>query len=489
MTMAEETTEKTEKSDKPANPDPTDDLVTTAHSIGDLSYTVTAGRVVLREEKLTDDVFDGNEPRAEVFLTAYTRTGADPLTRPVTFAFNGGPGSSSVWLHLGLLGPRRVDMGDVGALKPPPYGLTDNVETLLTDSDLVFIDPISTGYSRAVKGGKPKDFHGYTGDVNSVGEVIRLWTSRNGRWLSPKYLCGESYGTLRAAALARHLQKRYGMNVNGLMLISSVLDMGTLVFEDHHDAPYPLFLPTYAAIAHYHGLHGDRPLREVLAEAEAFAERDYPWALARGARMTATERGEAVATLARLTGLSEDYVDRVDLRVEHVRFFTELLRSRRRTVGRLDGRFLGWEADYGEAEFSADPSYDAILGPYTAAINHYVRTELGYTNDLAYNTLTDKVHPWSLKEYEGKFLNVADELAAAMRANPFLRLYVASGYHDGATAYFATEQTLARLAIPAELRDNITVEYFEAGHMMYVHEPSRLAQSEHLRAFVRARTG
>jgi carboxypeptidase C (cathepsin A) len=490
--MAEESPEKVEPPQQPPpgdKPEPADDLVTTAHSLGDLRYTVTTGRIVLREETLTDDVFDGNEPRAEIFLTAYTRTGADPLTRPVTFAFNGGPGSSSVWLHLGLLGPRRVDMGDAGALKPPPYGLTDNHETLLAESDLVFIDPISTGYSRAVKGGKPKEFHGFTGDLTSVGEVIRLWTSRNGRWLSPKYLCGESYGTLRAAALARHLQRAFGMNLNGLMLISSVLDLGTLEFEGHNDDPYPLYLPTYAAIAHYHGLHGDRPLREVLAEAERFAEREYPWALARGARMTAEERAGAVATLARLTGLSEDYVDRVELRIEHLRFFTELLRSRRRTVGRLDGRFLGWDADYGVERWSADPSYDAIVGPYTAAINHYLRTELGYTNDLAYNTLTEKVRPWSLKEFEGKHLYVADELAAAMRANPYLRVYVGSGYHDGATPYFATEHTLAHLAIPAELRANITVEYFEAGHMMYVHEPSRVAQSGHLRAFVRPPSG
>jgi carboxypeptidase C (cathepsin A) len=205
--------------------------------------------------------------------------------------------------------------------------------------------------------------------------------------------------------------------------------------------------------------------------------------------MTAEERAGAVRRLARLTGLSEDYVDRVELRIEHVRFFTEVLRSRRRTVGRLDGRFLGWEADYAVERFSADPSYDAIVGPYTAAINHYVKAELSYTNDLAYNTLTDKVRPWSLKEFEGKHLYVADELAAAMRANPYLRIYVASGYHDGATPYFATEHTLAHLAIPAELRANITVEYFEAGHMMYVHEPSRLAQSEQLREFVRPPAG
>jgi carboxypeptidase C (cathepsin A) len=302
--------------------------------------------------------------------------------------------------------------------------------------------------------------------------------------LSPKYLCGESYGTLRAAALCRHLQERYGMNLNGIMLISSVLDFATLLFDYANDSPYPLYLPTYAAIAHYHGLHGDRPLSEVLAEAEAFASRDYPWALAQGARLSTEDRAAAVATLARLTGLDPDYVDRVNLRPEHVRFFTELLRSRRRTVGRLDGRFLGWDADYGQEQFSADPSYDAIVGPYTAAINHYLRVELNYSNDLPYEVLTERVSPWSNKEFEGRYVGVSDKLAAAIRANPYLRVYVACGYHDGATPYFATEHTMAHLPVPDELRGNISLEYFEAGHMMYVHEPSRLAQSAQLAAFV-----
>ncbi|HZN19363.1 MAG TPA: peptidase S10 [Micromonosporaceae bacterium] len=471
-------------------PEPVDDLVTTEHTMTvagrELSYTVKTGRVVLRVEHIDDGEFHGHRARAEVFLIAYTLDGADPRQRPVTFAFNGGPGSSSVWLHLGLLGPRRVVMGDAGSLLPPPYDLADNAQTLLAASDLVFIDPVSTGYSRAVKGGKPKDYHGYTGDIESVGEVIRLWTSRNGRWMSPKYLCGESYGTLRAAGLARHLQERYGMYLNGLMLISTVLDLGTLEFEDSNDTPYPLFLPTYAAIAHYHGLHGDRPLAEVLAEAEEFAIRDYPWALSRGARLSAQERAAAVATLARLTGLSEDYVDRVNLRVEHLRFFTELLRSRRLTVGRLDGRFTGWDADYGRERWSADPSLDAIMGPYTAALNHYVRAELGYANDLPYEILTRAVQPWSFKEFENKFVAVGDELAAAMRANRHMRVYVACGYQDGATPYFAAEQTFARLAVPDELRGNIEFAYYHAGHMMYVHEPSRLAQSTQLSEFVTA---
>jgi carboxypeptidase C (cathepsin A) len=470
-------------------PQPIDDLVTTRHTLateaGELAYTATTGRIVLREEAHKDDAFEGYKPKAEVFLTAYTLDGADPLTRPLTFAFNGGPGSSSVWLHMGLLGPRRVLSGDAGSLRPPPYGLVDNPQSLLAHSDLVFIDPVSTGYSRAAEGEKPKDYHGYGPDVESVGEVIRLWTSRTGRWMSPKYLCGESYGTLRAAALCRHLQERRGMNLNGLMLISSVLDLATLEFGPDNDGPYPLYLPTYAAIAHYHGLHGDRPLPEVLAEAEQFASREYPWALARGARLSTEDRTATVATLARLTGLDPDYVDRVNLRVEHIRFFTELLRSRRRTVGRLDGRFLGWDADAGQEHWSADPSYDAILGPYTAAVNHYLRVELKYANDLPYEILTDRVMPWSFRDFENRYVGVGDRLAAAMRANPFLRVYVACGYHDGATPYFAAEHTMAHLAVPDELRANISFEYFEAGHMMYVHEPSRLAQSAQLAEFVR----
>jgi carboxypeptidase C (cathepsin A) len=468
--------------------DPTDDLVSTAHEITaggrTLRYTATSGRVVLRKEVHTDGAFDGHRAKAEVFVTTYTLDDADASTRPVTFAFNGGPGSSSVWLHLGLLGPRRVLSGDVDDLVPPPYGIADNEETLLAHSDLVFIDPVSTGYSRAAKGEKPTEYHGFTGDLESVGEIIRLWTSRNGRWMSPKFLAGESYGTLRAAALAEHLQNQYGMYLNGLMLISSVLDMGTVDFTEGNDLPYTLYLPTYAAVAHYHGLHGDRPLAEVVAEAEEFAERDYPWALARGARLTEEQRADVVARLAALTGLSPDYVDRVNLRPEHVRFFTELLRDRRRVVGRLDARFTGWDPDSGREQFAEDASYSAILGPYSAAFNHYVLAELGYSNDLPYEILTSKVRPWSNKEFEGAMVTVADRLASAMRANPALKVHVACGYHDGATPYYAAEHVLAHLAIPDELRANISVEYYEAGHMMYVHEPSRIRQSSDLAAFV-----
>ena len=469
--------------------EPVDDLVTTRHTIRvgrrNLAYTAVAGRMVLREEEVTDGVFRGHPGRAQIFITSYTLDGMDPARRPVIFVFNGGPGSSSVWLHLGLFGPRRVVMGDAGELLPPPYQLADNAETILAQADLVFIDPVSTGYSRTAEGVKADEFHGYTRDLDSVAELIRLWTSRHGRWMSPKFLAGESYGTLRAAALVELLQTRFGLYSNGIILISSVLDMATLQPHEDNDLPTTLFLPTYAAIAHHHGKHGTKSLRTVLRDAEDYASRDYPWVLSRGHRLSEAERGDAAGRLAELTGLSADYVLRSDLRLEASRFFTELLREQGRTVGRLDGRFAGWLHDGAAAEYDADPSYDAILGPYAAGFNHYVRTELGYASDLPYELVTPKVEPWSYKEFENRSVNVTRNLARAMRANQHLKVHVALGYHDGATPYFAAEHVLAHLPIPAELRTNIESAYYPAGHMMYVHEPSRLQQSADLADFVR----
>jgi carboxypeptidase C (cathepsin A) len=490
--MPDETPEKTDaqkqpEKPQPAKPQPADDLISTEHTIvadgTELRYTATTGRIVLRAEGQTDDKFDGAEPKAEVFITSYVLSGGDP-SRPVTFAFNGGPGSASIWLHLGLLGPRRVVMGDAGKLAPPPYGIADNEQTLLKHSDLVFIDPVSTGFSRAIKGEKPKEFHGYGGDVESVSEVIRLWTARNERWMSPKYLCGESYGTTRAAAIARHLQERAGLYLNGLILLSTFLDGGSIMFTPGNDDPYVSYLPTYAAIAHYHGKLGDRPLREVLDEAEEYAAGEYQRVLGLGSRATADERAAAITKIASLTGLSPQYVDAVNLRPEHVRFLTELLRDQHRTVGRIDGRFLGWDSDYGREQWTTDPSIDAIMGPYATVLNHYVRTELGYSSDLLYEVLTDRVQPWSYKEFEAQHLYVLDKLAEAIRVNPHLRVHVACGYYDAATPYYAAKRDFAHLAIPPELAGNIEFAYYEAGHMMYVHEPSRLDQSARLAAFV-----
>jgi carboxypeptidase C (cathepsin A) len=470
--------------------EPTDDIVTTQHTLTvkrkKLAYTAKAGRIVLRKEIVKDGKSEGVKAKAEVFITSYTLDDADPGSRPVTFAFNGGPGSSSIWLHMGLLGPRRVLSGDVDDLVPPPYGLADNPETLLAQSDLVFIDPVSTGYSRASEGGETKDFHGFKGDIESVGEIIRLWVSRHQRWLSPKFLAGESYGTLRAAGLAAHLQERHGLYLNGLLLISSVLDLGTLRFTEGNDLPYSLYVPTYAAIAHYHGLHGERPLDDVLADAEDFAAKDLPWALSRGARLSTQDRADAVATLASLTGLTESYVDRVNLRIEHVRFFTELLRDRGLTVGRMDGRFTTWEPDGGREHMSDDPSISRVIGAYAASFNHYVRAELGYENDLPYELIhEDTFKAWSYSDFEGRSVSVVDSVSAAMRANPHLQVHVAFGHYDGATAYFAAEHVLAHLRIPEELRDNIDTAYYPAGHMMYVHEPTRVQQAKDLAKFVK----
>lgn len=488
-----DTTGEKGRSTQPAPPK--DDLVTTRHTLKvdrrTLRYTATAGRVVLREEVYEDEVFTGVEPRAEVFLTSYVLDQpASAPPRPVTFAFNGGPGSSSVWLHLGVLGPRRVQMGDVGQLLAPPYDLVDNPESLLNVSDLVFIDPVSTGYSRAVKGGKAKGYHGFKGDIESVGEIIRLWTSRHQRWMSPKFLAGESYGTTRAAALAEHLQSRYGMYLNGVMLISSVLDMGSIgLHEPDDDRAYVGFLPTYAAVAHYHGKHGRKALSTVLREAEEYCTRDYPLALAQGRRLRGAERAEHVARVASLTGLSPEWVDRADLRIEHIRYFTELLRDQGKVVGRLDSRFTGPAAAGNAERLDADPSHDAIAGPYAAAFNHHVRSDLGYESDLHYEQISQRVQPWSYAEFEGRSVDVTPQLARAMRANPHLRVHVAYGWYDGATPYFAAQEVLQHLAIPDELQANIEHKYYEGGHMMYVHEPSRVQQAADLADFVTAASG
>lgn len=471
-------------------PEPTDDTVSTQHTLAtadtELSYTATAGRIVLKQEVLTDGTFDGHQAKVEMFVVSYVADDVDPATRPVTFAFNGGPGSSSVWLHLGLLGPQRVLAGDAGDPVPPPYRLVENAESLLAHSDLVFIDPMSTGYTRPVSGGKPGDYHGFSADRDAVAEMIRLWTTRNNRWLSPKFLAGESYGTLRAAALAGHLSERFGMRLNGLMLVSTVLDMGSIVFSDGNDVPFVGYLPTYAALAHFHGLHGDRELQDVIGEARELAERDYPWALARGSRLTDEQRSDIVARVAAVTGLSPDYVDGANLRLEHQRFFAELLRSKGQIIGRLDGRFTGTPPQRNAEKIPTDVSYLAFQAPYTAAANHYLRSDLGYASDLPYEILTDRVHPWSYTEFEGRGVTVLNELDKALRANTFLKVHVSLGYYDGATPFAAAENSFAKLDLPESLRRNISYSYYRAGHMMYLHEESRLQQSADLADFLRA---
>ncbi|MCP2013187.1 carboxypeptidase C (cathepsin A) [Deinococcus sp. HSC-46F16] len=482
---------KTGERDRPEDEKPRDEVSVTRHRVTvggrELAYTVTAGTMVLAEEKhAKDGESEGVKPRARVFFVAYALDAEqDPRTRPVTFSFNGGPGSSSVWLHLGLLGPRRVVMGDAGELTGPPYDLTDNEFTLLTHSDLVFIDPVSTGYSRVTEGEKPGDFHGFQKDIESVGDFIRLWTSRAGRWLSPKFLIGESYGTTRAAGLSGYLQERHGLFLNGIMLISSILDFSTVDFTPGHDLPYIVHLPTAAATAWYHGkLGGERSLNDVLREAEAFADGDYARALHLGPRLSEEEQRVVAERYAALTGLDVGFVRRNNLRVTLARFCKELLRDEGRTVGRLDSRFTGLDRDSGGEANEYDPSLSAILGPYTAAMNHYVRAELGFESDLPYEILTMRVRPWSYKEFENKHVRVSDTLRKAMHQNEHLKVLVASGYFDFATPYHATRHTLDHLGLDPSLRGNVREVFYEAGHMMYVHRPSLERQYADLVEFV-----
>ncbi|GIW37095.1 MAG: peptidase S10 [Meiothermus sp.] len=480
-----------------AKPTPQDQLTTTQHSIRiagkELRYSVTCGTVVLREESEKDGTAEGHKPKATVFFVAYTKEGvSDRSQRPITFSFNGGPGSSSVWLHLGLLGPKRVEMGDAGALTPPPYRLVDNEHTLLEASDLVFIDPVGTGYSRMVEGEKTREYHGFKRDLESVGEFIRLYTHRYGRWISPKYLIGESYGTTRAAGLSGYLQERHGMYLNGLMLVSSILEFSTARFGPGNDLPHILFLPTFSATAWYHGkLPKDlqqKPLEALLKEVEAFAAGEYTLALMQGSRLTPTEQKRIAQKLARYTGLSEAYVQACNLRLEIFRFTKELLRAERKTVGRLDSRFTGTDRDAAGSAFEYDPSYAAIQGPYTATLNHYVRQDLGFQSDLPYEILSNLYESWSYKEFENQYLNVAETLRKAMSMNPFLRVYVGSGYYDLATPYFATDYTLSHLSLEPHLQKNIQVHYYPAGHMMYVHLPSLARQAADLKAFVQGQS-
>jgi carboxypeptidase C (cathepsin A) len=458
-------------------------------------YTTTTGRLVLQRERAAEKPdeagrWEGAKPRAEVFFVAYTRDGVrDPGARPVTFSFNGGPGSSSVWMHLGLLGPRRVRLQDDGMAVAPPYELVDNVHTLLDTTDLVFVDPVSTGFSRAAPGEKPKDFHGFDGDVESVGDFIRLWVARFGRWSSPKFLIGESYGTTRAAALAGYLQERHALYLNGLMLVSSVLDFATVRFEPGNDLPPLLFLPTYAAAAHFHrALPADlqaRPLADVLAEVEAWSLAEYGPALLLGDALP-DERGDAVAQqLARYTGLDPAYVRRSRLRIDIHRFCKELLRDRGRTVGRIDARYTGVDRDDAGATPEFDPSMGATTGAYGATINDYVRRELGFESDLPYEVIQGLYASWDYGRFQNRYVNVAETLRKAIAVHPFLKVFVASGSYDLATPHFATRYTLDHLGLPPHLRGNLVERRYDGGHMMYVDVAILAQMKRDLAAFVR----
>jgi carboxypeptidase C (cathepsin A) len=482
---------KTEEAPRWQPPAPAEKTVTTKGRVtiggSEIAYTATAGTLLLKEE-------DGR-PKASIFFVAYTRDGVkDTASRPVTFTFNGGPGSSSVWLHLGVFGPRRVAMDDEGMSAPLPGRLVENGDSLLDVSDLVFIDPVTTGFSRAVPGEDPQQFHGVREDIAAVGEFIRLWTSRYNRWSSPKFLAGESYGTTRAAGLVNYLQERHGMYFNGVLLISTVLNFQTSSFDVGNDLPYPLFLPTYTAMAWYHKkLPADLQqggLQNALAESERFAMSDYTLALMKGNDLTEAERQDVAAQLSRLTGLSPQFLEGVYLRPVIYDVVQELLRSERARVGRLDSRFRAADSKGagGDDNFQLDPSYATIQGPYTAALNRYVREDLGFQSDLSYEILTGRVEPWSFAPQSNQYLNVAEDLRRAMVRNPGLRVFVGFGYYDLATPFFAAEYTFDHLGFEPGYAQRITKAYYEAGHMMYIRRADREKLKADLAAFIRAST-
>ncbi len=474
------------KDEKPAAPpkEQKDNISTTSHSVtvgGEvIKYTAHAGTIVMKDDEGT--------PRASVFFVSYTKDGADPARRPVTYSFNGGPGSSSVWLHMGAFGPKRVAYkDDEGHAAVPPYHLVDNEDSILDVTDLVFIDPVTTGYSRAIPFKDASKYHTVDSDIQSVGDFIRLWTTRYGRWSSPKFLAGESYGTTRAAGLSGYLLGE-GMYLNGIILVSSILNFGTARFDSGNDLPYVLFLPTYTATAWYHKrLPADlqSSLEKAVAESESFALGEYSAALMRGGTLTDAERHAIAQKVSRLTGLSPAYVEQSNLRIRIDRFDKELLRDKRRTVGRLDSRFIGIDRDAVGESPDYDPAYSAIMGEYTATLNDYLRRELKFESDLPYEILTGKVQPWKFDRASNSYLDVAETLRDAMTENPYLHVFVANGYYDLATPFAATKYTFGRMQADPEIAKNVSMDYFEGGHMMYIDRAAHAKLKKDIVEFVK----
>ena len=455
-----------------------------------MAYTATCGTWVMREEHDKDGEHLGQKATSAMFFTAYTKDGVkDASERPIMFCFNGGPGSSSVWLHLGLIGPKRVSLDREGNAGAPPYKLIDNDFSILSDTDLVFIDPVGTGYSRMVEGEKTKEYHEYQRDLESVGAFIRLFVSRHERWASPKFIAGESYGTTRACGLAGLLQDKYGMYINGLYLISVALDFQTIRFDHGNDVPPVMYLPTYAATAWVHKkLPAElqkKSVANLVKEVEAYAAGEYAHALFQGDRLSPKEFDKVATQVARYTGLSVAYVKSTKLRVHIHRFCKELLRDEGKTVGRLDSRFTARDRDSAGEQFEFDPAHAVIGGAFATTLNDYVRRTLKFETDLDYRVLAGLYMTWGWKDFANRYVNVGETLRRAMNMNPHLKVYVANGYYDMATPHFASDYTVNHLSLDASLTKNISQYYYEAGHMMYVHAPSLTKMAADMRGFLR----
>ncbi|HSV15117.1 MAG TPA: hypothetical protein VLI90_12735 [Tepidisphaeraceae bacterium] len=445
-----------------------------------LAYHATAAEMAMKDES--------GKAKANMFFVAYDLDDArDAATRPITFLFNGGPGAAAVWLHLGAAGPKTIEEGDGDIPVGPPYKLVDNAATWLGSTDLVFIDPVSTGYSRPAPGEKAEQFHGVHPDIESVADFIRLYLTKHNRWASPKYLAGESYGTTRAAALSDFLAERYGVAANGIVLISSVLDFQSLIAGKGNDLPYELYLPSYAAVAWYHkklspDLQAD--FNKTIDAARKFAMEEYAPALQKGSVIAPDQRASIVKQLAAFTGLPAELIDRSNLRIDPGLFEKRLLGDGRQVIGRFDGRITGYDPNAIGNEPGYDPSLSRYLSAYSSTFNDYVRRELKYESDLPYEVLKN-VEPWSFGQEGEGYLNVASKLQDAMVKNPRLRVMFVSGYYDLATPFFAADYTIDRLELNDELRKNVTHEYFPAGHMVYHHKESARKLAEDIGKFVK----
>lgn len=448
-----------------------------------IPYTANAGTTAIKNE-------DG-ELIGLMYSVAYVRSdAAEKGARPVTFLFNGGPGSASMWLHMGSVGPRRVVTTNEKYTPPAPYTIVDNSETLLHRTDLVFIDAMGTGFSRIAGKGTERDFYGVDADANAFTQFITTWLSRNGRWNSPKFIIGESYGTFRAAAVANLLQQR-GVHLNGLNLLSMVLDLSTLTFSPGDDRPYIYYLPSYAAVAWYHQVLPNRPasLKPWVDEARRYAATDYAAALMKGSALGEAERDAVAKRLSAFTGLSEDFLKRAELRPTLGQFNAELMRSRRLTAGRIDARFAGDTFNQLTENAENDPFNAAVSSAYTAAVNAYTREVLKFGGDRDYRNTNGAGGRWNWVRGGGAGFfpaapNVQGDLVQAMIANPNMVVQVENGYYDMATPFFPAEFTMSHLRIPPRLQKNITLHYYEAGHMMYLRDEDRVALRNNLLAFI-----
>ncbi|MCH7824772.1 MAG: peptidase S10 [Acidobacteria bacterium] len=468
-----------------AAPVPDEQSSVTEHAIvldGEtIPYTATAATMHL--------VNDDGEPIGSLYYTAYTRSDVDSSRRPIAFIYNGGPGSASVWLHMGAFGPRRVPVNDTGPTPPPPYDLVDNPGSLIDVTDMVFVDPIGTGFSRVVGVGQGSDFWGIDEDASSLTQFISQYITRNERWNSPKFLLGESYGTTRSAVLVNMLQNRAGMDFNGVVLISAVLDFETILFAPGHDTSYITYLPSYAITAAYHDAVGwPDDLEAWLDEVRTFSVGEYAHVLAQGASAPVAEVAAVRAKLAEYTGLSEEYLGRANLRVNATQFRAELQRTQGMVTSRLDARYDGFTNELLAENAGYDPQSSAITGAYTAAINRYLRDELGFETTETYR-IGGGAQDWNWNRAGGGrgwpgATYVASDLEQAMIRNPNLKVQIENGYYDLATPFFAMQWTTDHMNLPDELRGNIKHDFYEAGHMMYVHEEELMNLKRNIVRFI-----